>query len=422
MKVKITRELLRDIKPGRKQQDIVDTEMQGFGVRVMPSGVISYIVRYRQKDGRQTRHAIGRYPTLSVTEAREEARQVLASITKGGDPKDRPKVEHSLQSFLEQEYKAWVATHHKNPDKTISRIKKCFSKFYARPLESLTPWVLERWRAECIKCGAKPSTINRDIVMLKGLLSVAVKFKQLREHPLKGFAPLKETDGEKVRFLSEDEEARLRAALDAREARERAGRASANEWRRSRGYNLLPDLHAVTFIDHLKPMVLLSLNTGMRQGEVFNLRWPQCDLARALLTIKGESAKSGKVRHIPLNEEAVSALREWRKQQPDDSGLVFHGQNGLPFNNVKKAWAKVLTDAKIDNFRWHDMRHHFASRLVMEGVDLNTVRELLGHADLKMTLRYAHLAPEHKAAAVAKLMRKAAPLPAEGEKAAAGVR
>ena len=156
MKVKITRELLRDIKPGRKQQDIVDTEMQGFGVRVMPSGVISYIVRYRQKDGRQTRHAIGRYPTLSVTEAREEARQVLASITKGGDPKDRPKVEHSLQSFLEQEYKAWVATHHKNPDKTISRIRKCFSKFYTRPLERLTPWVLERWRAECLKGGAKP--------------------------------------------------------------------------------------------------------------------------------------------------------------------------------------------------------------------------------------------------------------------------
>ncbi|MBA2351022.1 MAG: integrase family protein, partial [Burkholderiales bacterium] len=298
MKVKITRELLRDINPGRKQQDIADTEMQGFGVRVMPSGVISYVVRYRQKDGRQTRHAIGRYPLMTVSAAREAARQTLASITKGADPKDKPRVEHTLKSFLEQEYKAWVATHHRNPDKTVGRIRKCFAKFYARPLNAISPWILEKWRGECLKRGTKPSTINRDIVMLKGLLSVAVKFKQLTEHPLKGFSPLKETDGEMVRFLSDDEEARLRAALDAREERERAGRASANLWRRERGYVLLPDLRARPFIDHLKPMVLLSLNTGMRQGEVFNLRWPQCALDRSLLTVKGESAKSGKARHI----------------------------------------------------------------------------------------------------------------------------
>jgi site-specific recombinase XerD len=76
-------------------------------------------------------------------------------------------------------------------------------------------------------------------------------------------------------------------------------------------------------------------------------------------------------------------------------------------HDVNTSWGNVLVDAKIENFRWHDMRHHFASHLVMAGVDLNTVRELLGHADLKMTLRYAHLAPEHKAAAVAKLMKGA---------------
>ena len=83
---------------------------------------------------------------------------------------------------------------------------------------------------------------------------------------------------------------------------------------------------------------------------------------------------------------------------------MFPGKNGAAFNNVRRSWDGVLKAAKITRFRWHDMRHDFASRLTMAGVDLNTVRELLGHSDYAMTQRYAHLAPEHKAAAVAKLV------------------
>jgi site-specific recombinase XerD len=104
-----------------------------------------------------------------------------------------------------------------------------------------------------------------------------------------------------------------------------------------------------------------------------------------------------------LNGEALSVLNGWQKQTDGEAGLCFPGKKGKPMHDVNTAWENLMEAAKIESFRWHDMRHHFASWLVMAGVDLNTVRELLGHADLKMTLRYAHLAPGHKAAAVEKL-------------------
>jgi site-specific recombinase XerD len=98
----------------------------------------------------------------------------------------------------------------------------------------------------------------------------------------------------------------------------------------------------------------------------------------------------------------LKTLQHWRSDT-ESTEWVFAGRDGKRMLAIKTSWTGVLQSAAITDFRWHDLRHHFASRLVMKGVDLNTVRELLGHSDLSMTLRYAHLSPEHKADAVAKL-------------------
>jgi hypothetical protein len=103
-----------------------------------------------------------------------------------------------------------------------------------------------------------------------------------------------------------------------------------------------------------------------------------------------------KTRHVPLNDEAMTALRHWREQSGGGHG-VFEIATGL-----KTAWSHILKRAKITGFRWHDLRHHFASRLVQRGVPLNTVRDLLGHSSIAMSLRYAHLAPDEWREAVAK--------------------
>ena len=243
-----------------------------------------------------------------------------------------------------------------------------------------------------------PRPINRNINALKACLAYAVESGMLEHHPLAQLPRLKVDEENRVRYLTKDEEKALRGALDAREARLRSERVSANEWRAKRHYELLPDLSNYKFADHLKPMVLVSMNTGLRQGELFSLEWSDV-VEGATLTVQSGKSKSRRTRHIPLNKEARETVSSWR-DQTGGAGFVFKSDSGGAFDNVRTAWEKVVAAAALVDFRWHDLRHHFASRLVVAGVPLNTVRELLGHSDIKMTLRYAHLAPGHMREAV----------------------
>ena len=149
-------------------------------------------------------------------------------------------------------------------------------------------------------------------------------------------------------------------------------------------------------------MVVVSLNTGIRQGSLFDLLWSDVSFQEGILTVRPPAEKNSKLIRIPMNPTLTKTLLAWKEQTGRDGDeLVFPSpKTGTVMDNCRKAWAGVLKVADIKNFRWHDMRHDFASQLVMKGVDLNTVRELLGHSDIKMTIRYAHLAPQVKRAAV----------------------
>jgi integrase len=149
----------------------------------------------------------------------------------------------------------------------------------------------------------------------------------------------------------------------------------------------------------LDVIVLLAINTGLRKGELLSLQWHDINFDNKILTVDFQNAKSGNTRHLPLNIKAFNELIQWQKLSGNE-GYVFKDRNNQPLKDFPSLWGEILDEANIADFRFHDLRHHFASKLVMASVDLNTVRELLGHSDLKMTLRYAHLAPEHKAAAV----------------------
>ncbi len=401
MKATIGNRLLRQIEPRDRPFEVHDQRVTGFLLRVQPSGTMTYLAQYR----RGKRITLGRAGVITPQEARDEAKKVLGDVMRGIDPvaTNRNHKDHTLTTFLDEEYGPWVAVHLRTADATLARIKSSFPKFLHDKLAEIEPRTVERWRTKRLKDGRKPSTVNRDLVCLKAALSKAVEWGLLDAHPLAMVKKAKVDDNPVPRYLSDDEAEMLYAALNDREQRIRAERTSANRWRAARGVPLLPNMTKADYADHLKPMVLLSLNTGLRRGELFNLHWADINFQQKVLTVRGDGTKSGKTRHIPLNQFALEVLTRWQDQSGTESGLVFTGRTGGKFDNVNKSWREVLHQARILNFRWHDLRHTFASWLVMKSVDLNTVRELLGHSDLKMTLRYAHLAPEHKADAVSRL-------------------
>lgn len=401
MKGLITNNLISKLKPKEKQYDVRDTTLKGFLIRVTPNGKMSYVCQYQ----RGKRVNIGQVGILTPAQARDKAKEILSQAVMGtlsANPKNDAKL--TLRKFLTGEYDAWRRASRKNAQDDLRRLKVNFiGEFGDYLLPEVNSMLIEKWRTTRINEGIKPVTVNRDIYILKGALSKAVEWELISENPLEKLKPLKIDSSAKVRYLSKEEELRLKQALDVRDNELKAARARANEWRSERGYESYPDLSNAAYANYLTPMILLSLHTGLRRGELLKLCWENIDLEHAVLTVGGDTAKSGKTRHIPLNKVSIQALINWKTN--DNRGFVFkNSKTGTAYKEIKKAWASLLKLAEIKNFRWHDMRHHFASKLVMAGADLNTVRELLGHADIKMTLRYAHLAPEHKAKVVAMLV------------------
>jgi len=400
LKTKITQKLIGSLAAEAKAYRVHDTVQPGFFIRVLPSGHKSYMVTW----GRNKNATLGRVGVLTLDQARTEAAQYLADAHAHGEPlavaQGRKGIAlPSLREFIDDTYMPWFKAHHKGHEKTLHTLNNNFDAIMSRRLGDITGRDLEQIRTGWMQAGNKPSTVNRKMGSISGVFSRAAEWDYIADHPLAKLKQLKVDSKGVIRYLTADENKRLREAMDARQDEMRAERESANTWRTDRHRDPMPSLLELPFTDHLKPMVLVSLNTGMRRGELFDLKWSAVNFDTKTITVAGATTKTSDTRHIPMNKETIGTLKAWKKQV-SKSPYVFPGQGGGRFEDVKSAWLKLLERALIDGFRWHDMRHDFASRLVMAGVPLNKVRDLLGHADIKMTLRYAHLAPGTKAAAV----------------------
>lgn len=402
MRIQLTKKIVTATLPRDRPYDVRDALVRGLLLRVQPSGHRAWIVTWAHGK----RRTLGSVEHLSLDHAREVARKVIAEYIQTGLPSiakpELPKI--TLRAYLDEHYAPWIKTELKQADDALRRIEQAFTDLLPMTLKDINAKVIERWWVARLKDTIRPgekqtiskATASRNLATLRSALSRAVKWGLLESNPVTDAALKVAKPRSVVRFLSPAEEHRLRSALTARDHAHAAARRSANQWRAARKRALLPEATVGAYADHLPPVVLLAMNTGLRKGELLSLDWSDINIQARTLTVRAESAKSGKQRHVPLNGEAITVLRQWATQS-SGVGSVFC------ISGMKSSWEKLLVDAKITGFRFHDLRHHFASKLVMAGVDLNTVRELLGHADITMTLRYAHLGPEHLAAAVEKL-------------------
>jgi integrase len=241
--------------------------------------------------------------------------------------------------------------------------------FFAQtPLKGFTTRMVEAYQTKLLAEKKSAATANRHLATLKHMFTKAVEWDMVDEETAKRVrrVQLLPEHNQRLRYLSGEE---CQALINACSA-------------------------------HLKPIIITALHTGMRKEEILSLEWERhVDLMHGFLLL--DVTKNGERREIPINQTLRKTLQALTRRV--DSPHVFADGKGKRFQDVKKAFHSACRRAGIHDFRFHDLRHTFASHLVMAGVDLPTLKELLGHKNLTMTLRYAHLAPSHKVNALSRL-------------------
>ena len=221
-------------------------------------------------------------------------------------------------------------------------------------MDELTPHLVRAWMRSRLR-ERQPGTVNRELSVLRGILAVAVQHGRIPSNPCDGVKSAPEHNM-RLRYLRDDEEERLLAALE----------------------------------EPLRSFVVFLLHTGCRLSEATGLRWDEIDAAGPTAMLMRTKTKVA--RHIPLNRAAWAAV----EKQPPNGPVVFSRLHAY----LHRKWRAALRRAGIEDLRFHDLRHTFATRLAAKGCDVFLLRDLLGHASLASTSRYAHVATARKVAAV----------------------
>lgn len=307
-------------------------------------------------------------------QSREEAVHALMfEVQKAFDRKykiERRRQEIGFKTFAQIYLEDYAMVAKKSWETDAYRLKVLNEFFKDIELRKINPLMIQKFRAWRLREGNSKTTCNRYLQLLKKMFNVAIEESYAEENPVLKVKLYSEKDTLTERVLTKEEEKRL----------------------------------LNTSTDHLRSILILALNTGMRRGEVLNLEWKQVDFENRRIRV--EKTKSGKIRFIPINDILFHELISLKSKNGQRPFVLFNPETGKPYVDVMTSFRAACKRAEVEGLRFHDLRHTFASRLIKGGADIVTVQDLLGHSTVILTQRYTHSDEERKRAAVNLLCRE----------------
>jgi site-specific recombinase XerD len=329
-------------------------------------------IRWTNAQGKRVTESIGRHGD-AVTMYRQRITEKRAGLI---IPIGKSARGVRFSSLVEDVLK-FSESNHRDQRNFKQRIEVAKEHLGNRAADSITPKELGEWLSEMAEENEwTAATFNRYKAAISKAYKIGMQNRRVSTNPAR-FVPQRKESVGRIRFLTEEEEKRLRAAI------------------------LKNRPHCVYQLD-------VALNTGMRKGEQFGITWEQVDFKRGYIHL--DETKNGRDRYVHLNDAvsaSLKALKEECKSRKLEFDTLFFDRRNEPIQDPRMWFASACVEAKIKGVTWHTLRHTFASRLVMAGVNLKTVQELMGHKTIGMTARYAHLAPGHLKDAVNKLAKSA---------------
>ena len=367
-RMKLTDAAIARLRPREREYTVWDSRMPGLGVRVRPSGGRSY-VWLQEVGGSSKRVSLGSADLKRVEDIRREchAREAVPKAVEGPAP------ERSVPLFHDFVAGTWKEAHFEGYKPSTKKgvrqqlVAQLLPAFGAKPLNRIGEAGIRRWFDRYSRTA--PGGANRTLDMLRQILNFAIACGHIESNPATGIAFNRRP--KLTRFLSREELGRLHAAL-GRHACGKSGRQQAD-------------------------IIRLLLFTGCRKGEIMSLRWSEIHDDALVLA----DSKTGP-RTAPLNRQARAVL----DRQPRTGGpFVFPSPLGpsRPRSSDLPLWYRVRREAGLEDVRLHDLRHTMASHAVMNGVPVPVVSRLLGHSNVRMTFRYAHLADRDVEAAAERI-------------------
>ncbi|MFH1434945.1 MAG: site-specific integrase [Pseudomonadota bacterium] len=309
----------------------------------------SWWIDYRI-DGRRRREKIG--PNKKLAETVLNIRLVEIAEGKFLDVRRSPSITFDEMS---KKYLEWSRVNELSWSRDALSIQHLMKHFGEKSLNEISPFLVEKYKAERRKV-VSPRTTNLELACLRHIFSMAIAWGLAYANPVSKVKFFKENN-QRLRYLTHEEFERL--------------------------------VHESA--DHLKPFITAAFMTGMRKSELLRLSWPDIDFRNGLIYVR--ESKSGEGRQIPMNAVVRSTMERLKKGSSSEHVFVTH--RGERLKDPRIGFEQAMKRAGIKGANFHTLHHSFASHLVMAGKSLQAVQKLMGHKTYSMTLRYAHLSPEH---------------------------